>query len=62
VLPKFAEWQCAQKDEKSCKPNPVESTDLSQRQIRGDVRTKACKVAVGAFVLANVMRVWLRIF
>jgi len=45
---------CVQKDEKSCELKSIESTDLSQRQIHGEVRTEVCKVAVGAFVLAIV--------
>ena len=32
----------------------VESSTLSQRLIHGEVRTELWKVAVGAFVLANV--------
>ena len=52
-----------QKDKKSCEMCQVESTDLSpQRQIHGDVRTEVCKVAVGAFVLANVMLISLEVF
>jgi len=38
-----------QKEKKSCEMRQVESTDLSQRLIHGDVRTEFCKVAVGAF-------------
>ena len=45
---------CVQKDKKSCELKAVESTDLSQRQIHGEVCTEVCKVAVGAFVLALV--------
>ena len=41
--------------EKTCEMHQVESTDLSQRLIHGEFRTEACKVAVGAFVLALVV-------
>jgi len=42
-------------DEISCELKSIESSELSQRLIRGDVRTEVCKVVVGAFVLATVM-------
>jgi hypothetical protein len=51
---KVSDRHCVQKDEKSCEMLPVESTDLSQRLIHGDVRTEICKLAVGAFLLALV--------
>ena len=53
---KVSDNHCVQKDEKPCEMRQVEITDLSQRLIHGDVRTEVCKVAVGAFVLAPVMR------
>ncbi len=51
---KVSDNHCAKKDEKSCEMRPVESTELYQRLIHGEVRTEACKMAVGAFVLALV--------
>ncbi|MEQ9229081.1 MAG: hypothetical protein RIF46_00245, partial [Cyclobacteriaceae bacterium] len=47
---KVSNNHCVQKDEKPCEMSQVESTDLSQRLIHGEVRTDTCKVAVGAFV------------
>ncbi|MFT7158801.1 MAG: hypothetical protein ACI8Q1_003835 [Parvicella sp.] len=43
-----SKWHCAQKDKNSCELHSAESTAISQRLIHGDVRTKACKEAVGA--------------
>ena len=51
---KVSERHCVQKDEKSCEQKSVESTNLSQRLIHGEVCTEDCKMAVGAFVLAIV--------
>ena len=52
---KLSSNHCVQKDENSCAIRLLECTDLSQRQIHGDFRTEAGKVAVGAFVLALVV-------
>jgi hypothetical protein len=38
--------------EKSCEPDSVESTDLSQRLIHDDVRTEASKEAVWPFAIS----------
>ncbi len=45
---------CDMKIKNSCELNSEESTTLSQWLIHGDVCNEACKVAVGAFVLALV--------
>lgn len=46
VLPKYPRGTAFRKIKNSCKQKSVESTDLSQRQIHGDVRTEASKEAV----------------
>ena len=51
---KVSNNHCVQKDEKSCEQHSVKSTAISQRLIHGGVRTEARKVAVVAFMLANV--------
>jgi hypothetical protein len=42
-----SKWHCVSKDKNSCVLHLVESTTLSQRQIHGEVRTKAARKHFG---------------
>jgi len=57
VLPKYQNGTASRKMKKSCEMRQVESTGISQRLIHGDVCIEVCKVAVGAFVRANVSEI-----
>jgi len=61
VLPKYQNALRLER-EKSCELKSVEITDLSQRQIHGDVRTVSTDNHFGAFVLANVTALFLYVY